>query len=297
MDFKNYTGADYQAVCDFLIALNRRDRSHINWNWARFEWMEQHPEFDRSTAGAIGLWSDGGRIVGAAIDDMYFGEAFCGVLPEYAALYPEVLAYAWEHLRDDAGLGVAICDDNADEIASALRAGFHRAEQTETVMSLPLDRMLPDELPEGLHVQELDPAREPVAFQWLLWQGFDHGTDRAQFEREDVIVPQVRPHLDPSLSLAAVNAAGEPVAYCCLWVGEGTDYAYIEPVCTVPAYRGRGVGKALVRLALNRARALGAAKAYVISDQAFYQRLGFSEEYHYTFYFKHQGEHHETIDP
>ena len=39
--FKNYTKKDYNAVCDFLIELNRNDNSHINWNWARFEWMTQ----------------------------------------------------------------------------------------------------------------------------------------------------------------------------------------------------------------------------------------------------------------
>ena len=81
MEFRHFCDADYEAVCDFLIELNREDRSHINWNWARFEWMYEHPWFAKSTRDAIGLWIDGGRIVGAAIYDMYFGEAFCGVLP------------------------------------------------------------------------------------------------------------------------------------------------------------------------------------------------------------------------
>ena len=29
--FKNYTKKDYNAVCDFLIELNRNDNSHINF--------------------------------------------------------------------------------------------------------------------------------------------------------------------------------------------------------------------------------------------------------------------------
>ena len=286
MRFEHYRTEDYRAVCDFLIALNREDKRHINWNWARFEWMSEHPEFDRAAAGSIGLWRDGGRVVGAAIYDMYFGEAFCGVLPGYAALYPEVLAYAWEHLRDDAGLGIAICDDCGDEIAAAQAAGFVKDERTETVMSLPLDGFSAAELPAGFHIESLDPAAEPEEFQWLLWQGFDHGCDRAVFEREDPIVPQVRKHLDPALSLTAADEKGERAAYCCLWYAQGTDYAYVEPVCTVPSYRGRGVGKALVGEALVRARALGAKTAYVISDQDFYARLGFRQAYHYTFYHK-----------
>ena len=46
--FKNYTKYDYEAVCDFLIELNRENQDHINWNWGRFEWMMEHPEFDKS---------------------------------------------------------------------------------------------------------------------------------------------------------------------------------------------------------------------------------------------------------
>ncbi|SEG38913.1 hypothetical protein SAMN04487934_12219 [Eubacterium ruminantium] len=39
IDFKNYTDSDYEALCSFLIALNENDDRHINWNWARLEWI------------------------------------------------------------------------------------------------------------------------------------------------------------------------------------------------------------------------------------------------------------------
>ena len=75
MGFQHYEEKDYDAVCDFLTALNEKDGLHVNWNWARFEWMAEHPEFDKSLSASIGLWTEEGRIVGAAIYDMYFGEA------------------------------------------------------------------------------------------------------------------------------------------------------------------------------------------------------------------------------
>ena len=184
MNFKNFYKEDYEAVCDFLIELNLENKDHINWNWARFEWMMKHPEFDESLIKSIGLWMDGEKVVGAAIYDMYFGEAFCGVLPEYEALYPEILAYAYRELRDDNGLGIAICDESEKEIEAAKHAGFSLAEQTETVMSIGLNNVFPVKLPKHFCITELDPVQEPYAFQWLLWQGFDHGTDRAEFERD-----------------------------------------------------------------------------------------------------------------
>ena len=61
---------------------------------------------------------------------------------------------------------------------------------------------------------------------------------------------------------------------------------YVEPVCTVPAHRGRGLAKALLYEAMKRARALGAKKAYVISEMDFYGKLGFRKEYHYRFYWR-----------
>ena len=133
--FKRYAKEDYESVCSFLIELCRRDRTHINWNWARFEWMAEHPEFDQSLISSIGLWIDGDKIVGAVIYDMYFGEAFCGVLPEYDTLYPEILEYAWRELKNDNGLGIAICDNDPRQIQAALACGFARADQSETVMA------------------------------------------------------------------------------------------------------------------------------------------------------------------
>lgn len=65
-----------------------------------------------------------------------------------------------------------------------------------------------------------------------------------------------------------------------------TDYAYMEPVCTVPAHRGKGIASALLSEALTRAKALGAAAAYVISDLPFYEKLGFEKTHCYTLYRK-----------
>ena len=289
MKLKNYNNNDYEAVCDFLIELNRENRSHINWNWARFEWMMEHPEFDKSLMESLGLWLDGEKVVGAAIYDMYFGEAFCGVLPGYSDLYDEILDYAYWNLKDENGLGIAICDENVKENASVKRAGFTLSEQSETVMSTRLSEPLPVQLPEHFCITELDPVKEPYAFQWLLWQGFDHGTDRAEFERNgDIIseIPVFRRHFDSTLSIAAKNTDGEYVSYCCLWCSDKTDYAYVEPVCTVPSYRGKGIAKAVIYEALNRAKDLGAKKAFVISDTEFYKKLGFEKEYRFSFYWK-----------
>jgi len=286
ISFRNYRDEDYEAVCDFLIELNRKDRTHINWNWARFEWMIEHPEFDRSARSSIGLWWSGGKIVGAAIYDMYFGESFCAVLPEDKELYPEILDYAYRELKDDSGLAVAINEENTAEIKAALQAGFERIDQKETIMELPLDRTFSLTLPEGLQLREMDQIADREALEWLFWQGFDHGEDRDAFERSLDHVPHVRKHFNRALSLSAVDTSGEPVSHCSLWFHHDTDYAYVEPVCTIPGYRGKGIASALLSEAFFRAKALGAEAAYVISDLPFYEKLGFEKTQRYVFYRK-----------
>ena len=46
------------------------------------------------------------------------------------------------------------------------------------------------------------------------------------------------------------------------------------------------ISKAVIYEALNRARSLGAKKAYVLSDMPFYEKLGFRKDKHFTFYWK-----------
>ena len=120
---------------------------------------------------------------------------------------------------------------------------------------------------------------------WLFWQGFDHGSDREQCRKENPEKGNNRAHYNPYLSIT-VKRDGRYVGHVSLWYCDKTDYAYVEPVCVIPEYRGEGVAKAMIYEALNRVRSLGAKKAYVISDMEFYERLGFKKEKHYTFYQK-----------
>ncbi len=286
IQWKHYQEQDYDAVCDFLIQLNQTEKLHIHWNWARFEWMYEHPECDKTLLPSIALWKDKDSIIGAAIYDMYFGEAFCAVLPGYGSLYPEVLEYAYQNLKDVNGLGIAIRDDSALEIEAAKAVGFTASEQTETIMQLDLSSLSEAKFPEGLTIAEPDPIKDSAALSWLFWQGFDHGTDYNEFLSEKQVGSGLRKHLNPHLGLAAVKPDGAYAAFCCVWYHPDTDYAYVEPVCTIPSCRKKGIAKALLTEALRRAKALGAKDAYVLSDQVFYEKLGFKKKYHYTFYWK-----------
>lgn len=286
MEFRNYKKNDYDALIDFLVQLSNEDMNHINWNWARFEWMIEHPDTDKLSLEKIGLWWEKGNIVGAAIYDMYLGEAFCGTLKTHMDILPEILNYAYRYFKDENGLGIAIRNEDLKAIEKAIDLGFEKVNQTENVMMLGLDNIIPSRIPADIVIREYNPAENPREFAWLLWQGFDHGNDQAEFESKDSPKQQLRKHLDKRLSLSAVDSSGNIVGYVCLWHSPETDYAYVEPVCTIPEFRNMGISKALLTEAFSRVNKLGAKKAIVISDMDFYKKLGFVNLALFSFYWK-----------
>ena len=282
--FKSYSQEYYQKVCDFLIALNR-EKTHMNWNWARWEWMHAHPYCDREKLPTIGLWLTGDRIVGAAIYDLFHGEAFCGALDGYQYLLPEILGYAYANLRDENGLGIAVRDDDLALREQLARMGYHKAEQTEPILCRELNRELGYDLPAGFSTREIHFPEDNLAYQTVIWKGFDHEGDQAELEKM-LRNPVLPPNRRSELCLAVVDKNGEFAAHCTCWYDTSTDYAYVEPVCTIPQYRGMSLGKAVVLEALQRCKTLGAKQAFVISDQNFYKKLGFTPHSRYIFYHK-----------
>ena len=246
--------------------------------------MYFHPNFDRSLMGSIGLWKEDGQIVGAAVYDQYFGEAFCGALPSHKGLLPEIVDYALSHLQDENGLGIAANDGDTKFIDLLSQKGFHKAEQDETLLRISLAQDLPYRLPADLSIREIHLPDDRLAYKTVIWKGFDHEGDAEELQKMLEQTDDLPVHLNPQLCLAVADNDGQFLAHCGCWYDERTEYAYVEPVCVIPEWRKMGLGRAVVSEALNRCRALGAKEAYVISDQAFYHKLGFAPFAHYTFY-------------
>lgn len=126
-------------------------------------------------------------------------------------------------------------------------------------------------LPDGYTMSPRDFAADPWQYQLVIHRGFDNdGTP----EKWDVELLKRIPHENDALKTFAI-ANREYCAHCGLWYTTG-DTAYVEPVATVPEHRKRGLAKAVVYEACSRAHALGAKRAIVLSDQAFYFRIGFT---------------------
>ncbi|WP_431781797.1 GNAT family N-acetyltransferase [Streptomyces chumphonensis] len=81
----------------------------------------------------------------------------------------------------------------------------------------------------------------------------------------------------PGLSMLARTPEGEPVAYVLLSRCHiaSADALALAPCATVPERQGDGVGTALIRAALDAARAAGESTVVVLGHPTYYPRFGF----------------------
>lgn len=285
--FRNFDESCYDKVCDFLIELSKDDRRHINWNWARWEWMFFHPDFNSDLMDKIGLWYCNDELVGIATYDHYFGESFFATKQGFGELEKDILEYVIATFSNENGLGIAVNDTDTHTLDLLRSRKFVKNDLTENILELTLENVSLDCItPEGITLKNIDIEKDLYKQHNVLWKGFDNEgqvpIDETTINKQKVMLSAT--NLNSFLHIAAENEDGEYVAYCGLWYSQKTDYAYVEPVCTVPEYRGKELGKAVVLEALKRCCSLGAKKAYVISDNSFYKSLGFHQHSHYTFY-------------
>lgn len=89
----------------------------------------------------------------------------------------------------------------------------------------------------------------------------------------------------PQLSIAAADDDGALIGHVLFtraWLARDNDspevpLLLLAPLAVVPEWQGRGVGTAMVREAIERARGAGEVAMLVLGDPAYYRRFGFAE--------------------
>ncbi|GIG26925.1 GNAT family N-acetyltransferase [Cellulomonas denverensis] len=281
-------GDDFHRVRDLLLRINQGTVRLPGFLWARWEWMisQRNAAFsmlrDPAAQSRIGLWERGGRVVAVATFEDAPGHAYLLCDPGHQDLAPELVRHAIEHLGHDGRVSVIVPDADRAWQRVVAANGFRAGQDGEATAVLDLDTGLDADLPPGYRLVDLRSDPGLTQFHRVLALGFG-GPEEAQtadtpsahqldLRRQSVSGP----HLDPALHVAVADPDGRWAAYCGTWYAPGTHYALVEPVCTVPGERRRGLGRAAVLGALRRCRERGAREAYVGSGLAFYRSFGFA---------------------
>ena len=288
--FRSYTNQlgyteDFEAVSAFLARINQKQIVNPNYLWARWRW-QFGPYMNEENISSIGIAIDNGIIVGLVTYESNIGEAFLCLDVEYNFLREEMINYAIKHLSIDGKLKITLPDGDLDYQKLALQKGFRATEKKTSVAVIDIDN-LNYTLPEGYSIISFADSEFDVdRYYNAIWRGFNN--QRQKNERELKSDREREGFNDPlfhsDIRIVVVSPTGDYAAHCGMWHLSGTDYAYAEPVFTLPEYRKIGLGKAAVLEGLKRCEKRGATKAYVVSGQQFYYSIGFYPVYNETWW-------------
>lgn len=278
--------ADFAPISDFLYNLYQPDNRDGNWLQPIWEYAYSHPWFDEESVQHIGIWEDGGAIVGVANYELRLGEAFFQVHPAYEHLKPEMLDYAEQHLAGTTDDGKRYLRAYVNDFDSAsehvVRARGYELEprshrpMSQFVVPQPFPAI---RLPHGFQLKSLADDNDLVKVDRVLHRGFNHPGQPPADGVEGRKKMQSGPHFRKDLTIVVEAPNGAFAAYAGLWFEHINRFAYVEPVATDPDYRRLGLGTAAVLEGIRRCAALGASVAYVGADVPFYLSMGFKTLY------------------
>ena len=261
----------YEVIQQFLLK-NSDTGYNEHFHWGRFEWMMNHTflDVDELTSIAI-VRNDKSQMVGLITYDTYYDDRFYMIysIPD-KDLLDTMIGYVMS--RDENPCVKA--NDGDRSLAERLqRYTFSQNEnEDDHVLEFDLTKNLNYELPAGIRISPTDFVMDSWKYQMVIHKGFNNvGTPEKW--NDEVLKPT--PNYNPQLCVFALSTQ-EYCAHCGIWYKQGRT-AYIEPVVTIPEYRKKGLGKAVVYEAMNRAKKLGAKRAVVLSEQEFYYRIGFTD--------------------
>jgi predicted N-acetyltransferase YhbS len=141
--------------------------------------------------------------------------------------------------------------------------GFSRTEDREAVQRQDLSGPIPDPLPpaEGYMLRETsDDPDDHARMADLLNAGFGRDIHSAA---EYASFTAVSPSFRHDLNLVAVGPDGTFAAHAGFTYDEANRFGILEPVCTRPDHRRRGLALSLIREGIRRVRRLGAVAVTV----------------------------------
>jgi N-acetylglutamate synthase-like GNAT family acetyltransferase len=267
---------DFRNICDFLIRINRKKVTTPNYLWARWEW-QFGPYMSMHNLSHIGVAEDNGKIIALITYEHDLGEAYFCLDEEYSCLKPQLIDYAMANLSSNGKLRITLPDGDLGYQQAAVQRGFVATLHKSSVARIDIDNVLYT-LPEGYYIMSFDDERfDADQYYSAIWKGFDNKRERNEIELESMKNREGfdAPHLDLNLRILVIAPNGDYASHCGMSYIPGSEYAYVEPVFTLPEYRKMGLGKAAVLEGLKRCQKLGAKQAYVLSSQQFYYNIGF----------------------
>ncbi len=275
--------SDHMAVYQFMLDIYEKDwRNGVPAPFLEYalssSWM------DKSYTHRSQLWFDGDRIVAFCFTESPVTNIYFNLRPGYEELADAMVTHAAQNMPNLGGKRQFLIFGGQKAIqAAATRAGYSQVF-SRTDMIYEFDKPLDYPLPEGFSF--VDPAQASVEkVTECCWKGFDHEEEEGPWDgdAESNYHILAAPHVTPQYHATIQNEQGEYVCFAGMWWTPQNHLAYMEPLCTVPEYRRRGLAAAALSELYRRMKPLGATHM-TGGDNPFYAKIGYKPMIKWTYW-------------
>lgn len=278
---------DNQPVYDFLCDLFSPDNA--NGVMPPFvEYALSSDWMDASLCHRWGIWEEGEKMVGFCFTENPRTDVYFCLRPGYEYLAQDMVRFAEEDLKiTDEERRLVLFGAQHALIRAAEKAGYQK-EFGYTEYCYSFDTPLEYTLPEGYRFTAPGEVEAAKANE-CCWKGFDHETEEGPWdgEIESALRLSTAPHFTPECAMAVVDEQGNYACYAGMWWTPKNNLAYLEPLCTVPEHRKKGLAAALLSEMARRMKEKGADYMTGGGD-IFYQKIGFKPCVEWTFWHKQE---------
>lgn len=275
---------DCNKVYQFMVSIYERDHRNgiqapfFEYAYASFsDWMDVTYSYKNR------IWEDNGEIVAFCFYENPMTQIYFCLKPGYEELAPEMVAYADKNMTHKGkGINLNLSGGQDAFIQAAKQLGYYQ-ESESWYMEFDFQNVLDYPLPEGFHFVEPKDL-DMTKIGKCCWKGFDNeqseGLWDSQYDQNHYLI-QAAPHATMELSVAIADEEGEYACYAGMWWTPENKLAYMEPLCTIPEYRRKGLAAAALSELYRRTKALGATHM-TGGENGFYKAIGYKPAVKWT---------------
>lgn len=277
--------ADHMAIYRFMTEI-------YEWDWRNgapapfLEYALSSDWMDTSFTHRWRIWEDDGCIIGFCFTESPVTDIYFSLRPGYESIADEMITWADKYMPGDHAARRFVLFAGQQALISAAEHAGYGQTGSDTHYQFFFDAPLDYPLPSGFRFTEPGGISVEKACE-CCWKGFDHETEEGPWNGDAEYGYHLcsAPHATPEYAIAIENARGEYVCYAGMWWTPENRLAYMEPLCTVPEYRGQGLASAILSELARRMRSLGAAQM-TGGCNPFYTKIGFKPADVWTYWKK-----------
>ena len=291
---KNITTRQFSVLGDcgkiyqFMLDIYERDwRNGVAAPFFEYAFSSFSYWMDISYSYKDRIWEDNGEIVAFCFYENPVTDIYFSLKPGYEELAPEMIAYADGYMpKKDGKNQLTLFGEQTALINAAKELGYRQVYEIND-MQFDFEDVLDYPLPEGFHFvkpEEYDMDK----ISKCCWKGFDHeeteGAWDHQYEQNNYQI-QVAPHATTELDVIIADEQGEYACFVGMWWVPQNKLAYMEPLCTIPEYRNRGLAAAALSEMYRKTKKLGATHMTGGTNE-FYKKISYKPAVKWTYWKK-----------